>query len=458
MPTQVFESVMPASSEELFAWHARQGAFARLCPPWQSIEIVEPAPLENGSRVRLRMKKGPLWLRWVAEHRDVAPGRGFVDFQAAGPFSRWVHHHEFEERDGASTLRDRIDYKLPGGALGRAFGGPQVRRDLATTFAFRHETTARDLRRHATFAGRPRLRVAISGAGGLVGGTLDPFLTTGGHRTLRLVRSEKGQGESTLWRPDAGLLDPRALDGVDAVVHLAGESIAAGRWTEKRKSRIRSSRVEGTRKLIRSLAGLERPPKTFVCASAIGYYGSRGDQVVDELSAPGEGFLAEVCRDWELAAREASEIGMRVVSLRFGVILTPAGGALAKMLPPFQLGAGGRLGSGRQFMSWISIDDAVGAIHQALLDERLSGPVNVVAPRPVTNAELTRALGRVLGRPTLFPVPALGARLAFGQMADEMLLTSTRVRPRKLEETGFEFHDMELESTLSRLLGKLELS
>ncbi len=457
MPTRTFETSLLDAPGELFVWHARPGALERLRPPWQAVEVEVPAAVEDGSRARLHMKKGPFWFRWVAEHRDVEPGRGFTDVQVSGPFARWVHRHEFEPAAGGSLLRDRIDYELRGGPLGGALAGRAVARDLATTFAYRHETTRRDLARHRAFASRPRLRIAVSGAGGLVGGSLVPFLTTGGHEVVRLVRGAGGGPGTARWAPEAGLVSPAAVKPCDAVVHLAGESIAGGRWTAARKLRIRSSRVDGTRNLVRSLGRLERPPRTLVCASAIGYYGSRGEEVLDEDSAPGGGFLAEVCRDWEAAAREANGFGIRVVVLRFGIALSPAGGALAKMMPPFRLGAGGRLGDGRQFMSWVSIDDALGAIYQALLDERLEGAVNVVAPQPVTNRQLTATLGRALGRPTPFPLPASAARALFGEMADEMLLASTRVRPRRLEEAGFAFGDPDLDGALARLLGKVEI-
>ena len=215
-------------------------------------------------------------------------------------------------------------------------------------------------------------------------------------------------------------------------MHLAGENIAAGRWTEATKARIKESRIRGTRLLCESVARLHRPPKVLVCASAIGYYGDRGVSVVDEDSSPGAGFLAEVCREWEAATAAARASGIRVVQLRLGVVLTAAGGALAKLLLPFQLGAGGRLGSGEQYMSWVSIDDVIGAILHVLRTDTLQGPVNAVAPHPVTNQEFTKTLGRVLMRPTLFPVPAVAARLAFGEMADEMLLASTRVAPTRL--------------------------
>lgn len=454
MTTQTFRKELPVPQADLFAWHSRPGAFERLAPPWQSISIVHPAPLEEGSRVRLSLRKGPFRFAWTADHREVRPDDGFVDVQTEGPFARWIHRHDFEATDRGSVLSDSIDYALPGGPVGALLAGATVRRDLSSTFAYRQETTARDLARHREFADTPRLRVAVSGAGGLVGGQLVPFLTTGGHEVVRIVRRPTSAPDEIHWDAATGLSGPPTGDPVDTIVHLAGESIADGRWTAARKERIRSSRVDGTRRLVRSLAHWETPPRTLVCASAIGFYGSRGDARLDEDSAPGRGFLAEVCREWEAAAEEAKKLGMRVVMVRFGIILTPAGGALAKMLLPFKLGAGGRIGDGHQYMSWVSIDDAVHAIHQAIQDESLTGPVNVVSPNPVTNREFTKALGRALSRPTIAPLPSFAARLVFGEMADEMLLSSARVEPRRLTETGFRFDDPELEPALARLLGK----
>jgi uncharacterized protein (TIGR01777 family) len=237
-------------------------------------------------------------------------------------------------------------------------------------------------------------------------------------------------------------------------VHLAGENVAAGRWNDARKLRIRSSRVDGTRMLAAALAQMERPPRALITASAVGYYGDRGDAWMDERSAPGTGFLAEVCRAWEAATEPARSAGIRVAHLRFGVVLSAAGGALKRMLLPFKLGAGGVLGSGDQYMSWISIDDAVGAIVHAVAERSIAGPVNAVAPAPVTNREFTQALGRVLRRPTVFPMPAFAARLAFGEMADEMLLASTRVRPSRLEETGYRFEHTSVEQALRHVLGR----
>lgn len=458
MPETTFETSLSTSADDLFAWHSRPGAFERLAPPWQRIRIDQPAPIVDGSRARLRLKKGPFWVHWLAEHRDVVPGRAFTDVQLEGPFSRWIHRHEFEPKnDSEALLRDRLDYALPAGVLGRAVAGRSVRRDIESTFAYRHATTARDLARHGSFEERSPLRVAVSGASGLVGSNLAPFLTTGGHEVVPLLRPGREQAGGISWSTEVGIERPETVRPFDALVHLAGENIAGGRWTRARKARIRDSRVEGTRALVRSLGELEKPPKALVCASAIGFYGSRGDEVVDEDSAAGEGFLADTCRDWEAAALEAESLGVRVVLVRFGIILSPAGGALAKMLPPFRLGGGGVLGSGSQFMSWISVDDAVGAIHHALQDDRLSGPVNAVSPQPVSNRDFTKTLGRVLRRPTIVPMPAPAARLLFGEMADEMLLASTRVHPGKLEKAGFRFDDPDLGGALSRLLGKARI-
>ena len=297
------------------------------------------------------------------------------------------------------------------------------------------------------------MHVLVTGATGLVGSALIPFLTTEGHRVTRLVRSQAGEG-MVRWDPEAGILNGADVEGLDAVVHLAGENIAGGRWTAAQKARIRDSRVRGTELLCETLARLDQPPKVLVCASAIGYYGDRGEEALTEADAPGEGFLPEVCRAWEGATEPAARKGIRVVNLRFGVVLSARGGALAKMLLPFRMGVGGVLGSGRQYMSWIALDDAAGVIHHALVTDALRGPANAVSPQPVTNREYTKTLGRVLRRPTLFPMPAFAIRLAFGEMGDALLLSSQRVAPRRLEETGYVFRFPDLEGALRHVLGR----
>jgi uncharacterized protein (TIGR01777 family) len=299
------------------------------------------------------------------------------------------------------------------------------------------------------------MRVLVTGSSGLVGSALASQLEGDGHTVTRLVRSKRGTGEDrVLWDPEAGTIDSASLEGLDAAVHLAGESIAAGRWTAARKARILESRTKGTQLLAEALAGLRERPKVLVSASAVGYYGDRGDESLREESASGSGFLADVCRQWEAAAAPAAQSGIRVVHPRFAMILSTAGGALQRLLLPFRLGLGGRLGSGKQFMSWVALDDVVGAICHALTHDDLQGPVNVVSPTPVRNDEFTKTLGRVLRRPTVFPLPAFAARLAFGQMADELLLTSQRVEPAKLIAGGYQFAFPDLEGALRHLLVK----
>lgn len=297
------------------------------------------------------------------------------------------------------------------------------------------------------------MRVAISGSSGLIGSALARALDARGDEVVALVRSRSDKAPSTaLWNTEQGLAEREPVPGVDAVVHLAGAGIADKRWTAQRKRLIYSSRVDGTRNLVASLASLERPPNRFLCASAIGFYGDRGDEQLDESSDSGEGFLAEVCRAWENEARAAEEFASRVYQLRTGIVLAPDGGALAKMLTPFKLGLGGVIGSGRQYMSWISLDDEVGAILHLLDSEMESGPVDLTAPAPVTNREFTKALGRVLRRPTILPLPAFAVKLLFGQMGKEALLASQRVLPARLETDGYAFRHHALEPALTEVL------
>lgn len=297
------------------------------------------------------------------------------------------------------------------------------------------------------------MKILVSGASGLVGSALVPDLEKKGHEVYRLVRRlPKANERKIFWDPDCEEIEQEALEGFDAVIHLGGESIAEGRWTAAKKARIRESRVQSTDFLSRTLAALSRPPKTFACASATGFFGNRGDEELTENSPPGEGFLAEVCREWEAATAPAEEKGVRVLHLRFGVILSEKGGAFTKMLPPFKLGIGGKLGDGKQYVSWIALTDVVRAISYLLEKTEMVGAVNLVSPDPVTNEEWTRTLGEVLHRPTFFRMPAFAAKIAFGEMAEEALLASVKVVPQKLQESGFQFEHPELKETFESLL------
>jgi len=297
------------------------------------------------------------------------------------------------------------------------------------------------------------MRVLVSGASGLVGAALRPRLESRGHDWVQLIRDSTSPGADTIpWNPSAGKLDASAFDGIDAVVHLSGENIAGKRWTPEIKDRIYSSRIDSTRLLVETMAEAETPPKTFICASAIGYYGDRGDEVCVESDAPGEGFLADVCRDWEAAARPAADLGVRVVNVRIGIVLSPDGGALAAMLTPFRLGLGGPLGSGDMYMSWVSLHDLVRIIEHCLLADTVEGAVNATAPVPVTNAEFAQTLGRVLRRPAILRAPAFAIRMLLGEMGGALLLSSTRCAPKALQESDFGFDFPELEGALRNAL------
>jgi uncharacterized protein (TIGR01777 family) len=300
------------------------------------------------------------------------------------------------------------------------------------------------------------VRVLVSGASGLVGSALVPALQSDGDEVVRLVRLVRDRPAASpaeiAWDPAAGSFDASRLPGIDAAVHLAGESIASGRWNAEKKRRIEESRVRGTALLARTLADLPAPPKVVVSASAMGYYGDRGDEELTERSSPGTGFLPDVCRKWEAALEPAASKGIRVVPVRWGLVLSRRGGALPRMLLPFRLGLGGTLGDGRQYMSWITLDDAVGVLRHALRTEHLAGPVNGASPEAVTNRAFTKALGRALSRPAVLPVPAFAVRLLFGEMGDALLLSSARLVPARLAESGFRFRDPSIEPALRRVL------
>lgn len=455
MSLLTFRKELPFPPEDLFAWHFRPGAFHRLNLPWNRFRLLSgDGRLAEGAQIAFTFQHFGFSQQWVALIDQVEPGRQYRDIQLKGPFSRWRHTSRFLPAPGGSLIEDEIEFELPGGAFALAVGSQAVERRLNRMFSFRQRRIGCDLVRHRDWPGTGLVKVAVTGAGGLVGSALCPFLTSGGHEVLRVTR---GRGPappgSLIWDPDRRDLDLELLEGIDAVVHLAGENIAAGRWNPERKAMIRESRLRGTRLLAESLARLRRKPAVLVAASAIGLYGDRGADRLDEESLPGEGFLADLCREWEAATHPAVDAGIRVVNLRFGIVLAAHGGALKRMLLPFQLGLGGPTGNGRQYLSWIALDDLVGIIHHALGDQRLSGPVNAVAPEAVTSREFAGVLGRVLHRPAVLPIPAPAIRLALGEMGEALLLTSTRAHPGRLLAAGFRFETPRLTDALAAELG-----
>lgn len=444
-----YDSVVDHPLEVVFAWHTRPGAMRRLVPPWQPMTVVsETSSLADGRAV-LGLPGG---LRWVARHDPAGydPPHRFIDaLDSEGPRSwparaigRWRHIHEFGATGpGSTTVSDRVETLVPAAAL-------------RPMFAYRHAQLAGDLAAHrdAAAAGLDPLTVAVTGASGLVGSALTAFLSTGGHRVIRLVRHRATGTQERQWNPSAP--DPALLTGVDAVVHLAGASIA-GRFTDGHRRAIRDSRIEPTRALAELAARTESGPKVFVSASAIGFYGyDRGDEPLDENCGRGDGFLADIVADWEAATGPAAAAGVRVVNVRTGVVQSAAGGTLRLLRPLFAAGLGGRLGSGAQWLSWIGLDDLLDVYHRALYDDRLTGPVNAVAPEPVTNADYTAALGRVLHRPTPLPVPSFGPRLLLGEQGvRELAEADQRVLPAKLARLGHRFRRPGIDGALAHELG-----
>jgi uncharacterized protein len=452
----VHRSVIDADASDVFALHARPGALERLTPPWLDFHLVERhGGITPGSRVIFDVPVGPLSVRWIAEHRDYMDGRYFQDVQLSGPFKRWVHDHVMEPAGKSTVLEDRVEYTLPMHSVANAVAGSYVRGELERLFRHRHEVIAADIERHSRYSRNP-LTIAVSGSSGLVGSALVPFLTTAGHEVRRMIRSSSqvDSSEDIGWDPEHGQVNPSRLRGVDAVVHLAGAEIGR-RWTAEVREEVRRSRVDGTRLLARTLATLPEPPRVLVCASAMGYYGSRGEEWLDERSSRGDGFLADVVEEWEEAAEPARKAGIRVVHARFGLVLSPSGGALKRLLTPFRFAVGGRLGSGEQWMSWIALDDCLGAIEHCIHTGSLEGPVNTSSPEPVTNREFTETLGDVLHRPAMLPVPATALRLVFGEMANQTLLASQRMVAGRLKESGFRWRYPRLEEALQFELGRM---
>jgi uncharacterized protein len=457
VPQFIRRSPMPVPPRELFDWHARPGAFERLSPAWQGARVISrTGGITNGSRVEVEVPQlgGLVHQRLLVEHRDYADGERFTDVQLAGPFAHWEHIHSMlSGPGGTSVLEDRIEYDLPLHPFGDVAAGWFVEQELGRLFDFRHTRTRDDLMRHDAFAQQPRRTVAITGGSGMIGRSLTALLTTGGHTVRWITRHPRAERGDIAWNPDRGELDASALAGVDSVVHLAGANVGE-RWTEAHKADIRRSRERGTRTLVDAMQRAAVRPECLISGSATGYYGDAGATVLDESSPNGRGFLADVCDVWEAEARKAEGDGVRVAIARTGVVLSPEGGALAKMLTPFRLGLGGPMGSGDQWMSWISLDDEVAALYWLLMHRDCRGVYNLTAPLPVTNATFSETLGRVLHRPAFVPIPALALRALFGEMAEETILAGQRVSAPRLDAAGFRFRHATLAEALRFELGR----
>ena len=475
MESFIHSSRIDQPLENVFSWHVREGAFERLKPPWEKFEVTgRSGSIQNNGIVKLRTKIGPLSMKWVVKHADYIPEKQFKDIQIKGFFPSFTHSHLFERFGTSCMLEDRIEYSLPGGHIGRLAAHRFVDRNLRKIFDYRHRTISEDLRSHHIInsirkSGRP-LTIAITGSSGFVGRALMPFLTTGGHRVIPLTRKKDAAPSVRANRRqprDQFNLDPLTSNRVDAVINLAGENIF-DKWTKEKKRKLSESRISATTALCERMASLDEPPSVLVSVSAIAYYGDRGDEILSEDSqagvtassipnkVPSIDFLSNLCREWESATHIAKEAGIRVVNLRLGIVLSSSGGILAKMLPLFKLGLGGRLGRGNQYISWIALEDLITIMLTVIADETLSGPVNAVSPNPVTNADFTDLLGKTLSRATFVAVPKLLLRVSLGQeITDALLLSSTRATPSRLVESGYQFRFPYLELALRDTLGKI---
>ncbi len=448
------EVVLPCSAREAFEWHAREGAFERLAPPWDRLEILSRSGngIDEGSTIRLKLRKLGISKEWIAKISECLDGVYFKDIQVKGPFAKWEHTHSFEESGSSNAvLADEIEYALPGGPIGGWLGNDRVRSELERVFRYRHEITKSDLTLWDRYRNRKRLNILISGGHGFIGSRLSVFLRSQGHTVAVLSRTPKTGDVG--WDPSSGSISRDQLEGFDAVIHLAGENLASGRWNAQRKERLWKSRVDGTKLLVQALGQVKRRPSAFISASGIGYYGDSGDHVARETEPLGEGFLAELCQAWESEALVLESYVENVIRLRTGVVLDARGGALAKMLLPFKLGLGGALGVGTQWMPWIALEDWIGSVYHLLMEEK-TGPFNLVAPNPVTSREFARTLGAVLSRPAFMDVPAPVLRLVLGEFADEGLLSSCRAYPSALESSGYQFRHPDIGDALRITLGR----
>jgi uncharacterized protein (TIGR01777 family) len=444
-----FSALMPCDSEFLYRWHTMPRAINRLTPPWEKVKIIShPASLVENEKVHVRLSG---LIDWHLKIFNIIEGKTFSDTQLIGPFLDWTHIHSMQTvNESSSLLVERISFKLP--ILDSILSSWVCNYKLKPLFDYRFRTLFHDIKIHYKLKDKKHMKVLITGSSGLVGSALLDFLASGGHQVFKLVRQDPLSPNEINWNPESQKIDLAKLENFDVIIHLAGENIANKRWTKSQQKKIADSRILGTRFLVDSINKLQNPPHTFISASAIGFYGDRGEEILSENSSAGSDFLADTCIKWEQETKSFKNKSIRVVNARFGIILDPRAGALSKLLPIFWIGGGGILGNGKQWMSWIALDDVLGSLMHIINTPSISGPVNIVAPNPLKNSDFTKVLAKVMFRPALFPAPAFALRLALGKMADALLLSSTRVEPKILNETGFEFSYPDLESALKHMI------
>jgi uncharacterized protein (TIGR01777 family) len=454
---------VPATNKETFDYHTREGALERLVPPWSILTVnSHEGNIKDGAMSTFKVRLGFIGFHWKAAHFGYVQDRRFQDKMVKGPFQSWTHTHSFiPDKIGQCRMEDKIAYSPPFGKLGAMLLHNIIQNNLNQLFHYRHRILSNDIRLWK-LAGRIRgLKILITGSNGLIGSSLIPLLTAAGeHKITRLERPSSRHNEihssSLFWDPSSDKINLKDLEGFDVVIHLAGENIF-GRWTDSKKQRILESRVKSTRLLCDSLIKLANPPSTLICASATGFYGNQGNQVLAEESKPGFGFLSEVCRKWEESTQIAKDDGIRVVNSRFGVVLTPNAGMLQKLLALSRFGLGLRFGHENQYISWVSIEDVIGSIFYSIINSSLKGPVNVVSPNPVTNLEFSKTIARIVESKIMLPISQKLATMMLGELADSLIASSALVVPNKLSIAGYRFINPDLEDALRLLLGRQQI-
>lgn len=462
MPKFTHKKQYEASKQELWNWYNSPGAFRRIMPEWEGIKPVQVGSLKDGEETIFKVSIGPIKRKWIARHHSVVENETFSDRMMKGPFGKWNHQHSFVGSGNNTEIQDTIDWKLPLHILTGWTAAITVIPRMNQMFRYRSEKVANDLTQINKTRDLPRQRVLVSGSTGMIGLQLCAFLEAAGHEVHRLLRIDSKlpadiNSENVIrWNDKTGDVIKGDMNGFDSVIHLAGAGIGDKRWSRKRKDIIRNSRVIPTTNLSKILAGLDQPPKAFLSGSAIGYYGDQGTTLVDESSSKGDGFLSNICSEWEQASSVAEEAGIRVSHLRSGIVISPLGGALAKLLLPTKMGGGGPVGGGRQIQSWISLDDEIYAIHHLMMQDTSQGAYNLTSPNSVSQKVFAKKLGRVLRRPAFMPLPKFALQLMFGEMGKVLIIEGQDVKPTRLQESGFVFTYSDLENCLRNCLGRVK--
>lgn len=450
-------SLLNCSAEEVSNWHLRPCALERSFPPTDQKTFIstEGRPNVPGSRFSIRTKIfGPFSSRLVFQYDDFIPNEGFSSHCIEGIFSHYLYQIKITpQNEYISEIVDMFEFQINVPRFFTSYVTRIFQKRLTRHLSYKHDVLQHDIELLNKYPCDKSLKVLVSGGDGLIGKSLTYFLEFFGHEVWHLSRKESMDQKTILWDPKKGEYEAEALEGFDVVVHLAGENIGKGRWTKKKKEKILKSRIKGTEFLVECLGSLKAPPKTLICASAVGIYGERGNAKVDESAAAGQKlFITDVCEKWERATKDLAEKGVRIVNARFGAVLSLSGGTLKKLLPLFKYGLGGTVGRGKQYMSWIALDDALSALYHIMMTEELKGPVNVTAPEPVTNRIFSKKLSKRLSRWLAPPIPEFLIQLIMGQKGEELLLTSTRAIPQKLLDSGYHFQYSDLTHALEHLI------